>query len=310
MSSLRTISVVIPCYNGSAFLRETLDSVLAQTYSALEVIVVDDGSTDDSASIAESVCGPVRVIRQSNQGESVARNRGIDEAKGEWIAFLDADDRWEQKKLERQLEMVRPDIIGVHTSVYFFGARTGVFDDVQVTDDKRYSLEYIAANSPLHPSSLIVRKAFCPLFPTKIRYAEDLVFQLDLAGRGRLVYVPEALTGYRKHEASQSSKTRLVQLQWNDTLEGWLQQHSAQLPSVTVSTIRCDAISRLVELAHALYWQRCWTEYWTVRRYVAAQYPTHDAASPLLRQVVLPAFTYRIRDRIRTLSSRRARVAQ
>jgi glycosyltransferase involved in cell wall biosynthesis len=82
------ISVVIPCFNGAQFLRETLESVRHQTYPAHEVIVVDDGSTDDSAAIAGP---PVRVIRQTNQGESVARNRGIDEATANWIAFLDAD---------------------------------------------------------------------------------------------------------------------------------------------------------------------------------------------------------------------------
>src|SRR4051812_13046945 len=98
-----TISVVIPCYNGALYLRETLESALAQNYAPLEILVVDDGSEDDSAAIAESCGAPVRVIRQPNQGESVARNRGIDEARGDWVAFLDADDLWEPEKLERQV---------------------------------------------------------------------------------------------------------------------------------------------------------------------------------------------------------------
>src|SRR5262245_28086013 len=102
LSVSTTISVIIPCYNAAPFLGETLDSIRAQTYSPLEVIVIDDGSTDDSHVIAESFGHPVRVIRQANQGESIARNRGIDEAKGEWIALLDADDLWNQNKLQRQ----------------------------------------------------------------------------------------------------------------------------------------------------------------------------------------------------------------
>ncbi len=100
-----SVSVVIPCYNGAPFLRETLDSVLAQTHAPLEVIVVDDGSTDASAAIAESYGPPVRVIRQQNQGESVAQNRGIDESQGRWIAFLDSDDVWKPTKLERQIQL-------------------------------------------------------------------------------------------------------------------------------------------------------------------------------------------------------------
>jgi hypothetical protein len=87
-----TISVITPCYNGAAYIAETIRSVLSQTKPALEMIVIDDGSTDDSAAIAEGFGAPVRIIRQSNQGESVARNRGIAEAKGSHLFFLDADD--------------------------------------------------------------------------------------------------------------------------------------------------------------------------------------------------------------------------
>ena len=103
MAELPSISVVIPCYNGAAFLAETLGSIAGQTYPPLEVIVIDDGSMDDSAAIAGRFGPLVRVVRQANQGESVARNRGIDEAKGDWIALLDADDVWEPAKLERQM---------------------------------------------------------------------------------------------------------------------------------------------------------------------------------------------------------------
>lgn len=73
----RSVSIIIPCYNAASFLRETLDSALRQTVAAAEVILVDDGSTDDSAAIAESYGPPIRVLRQPNQGESVARNAGL-----------------------------------------------------------------------------------------------------------------------------------------------------------------------------------------------------------------------------------------
>jgi len=101
MADRITVSVVTPCYNGAAYLRETLQSVLAQTMPPLEVIVIDDGSTDDSASIAESFGPPVRVLRQKNQGESVARNRGIAEARGTHVLFLDADDMLAPHALEK-----------------------------------------------------------------------------------------------------------------------------------------------------------------------------------------------------------------
>lgn len=95
-----TVSVITPCYNGGRFLRQTLQSALDQTRTPLEIIVIDDGSTDDSAKIAESFGAPVRVIRQANQGESVARNRGIAEARGTHLLFLDADDLLDRNALE------------------------------------------------------------------------------------------------------------------------------------------------------------------------------------------------------------------
>jgi glycosyltransferase involved in cell wall biosynthesis len=98
-----SISVVIPAYNAAQFIRETLDSVLNQTLPADEVLVIDDGSTDETASIAESYGSAVRVFRRPNLKQSVSRNFGVQEAKSEWIAFNDADDIWESNKLERQM---------------------------------------------------------------------------------------------------------------------------------------------------------------------------------------------------------------
>lgn len=95
------VSIIIPCYNGSKFIRATLESALGQTRLPHEIIVIDDGSTDDSAAIAESFGPPVRVIRQKNQGESVARNRGLGEAVGTHVLFLDADDLLWPESLER-----------------------------------------------------------------------------------------------------------------------------------------------------------------------------------------------------------------
>lgn len=87
-----TISIVTPCYNGAKFLEETIQCAVSQSAPPIEIIVIDDGSTDDSASIAERFGPPVRVLRQANQGESVARNRGIAAATGSHVLFLDADD--------------------------------------------------------------------------------------------------------------------------------------------------------------------------------------------------------------------------
>lgn len=100
------VSVVIPAYNAAAFLRQTLDSVLTQTYHYLEVIVVDDGSTDDTARILDEYRGRLRVLQQRNAGQAAARNHGAQRAGGDLLAFLDSDDLWDREKIARQVEML------------------------------------------------------------------------------------------------------------------------------------------------------------------------------------------------------------
>ena len=97
------VTVVIPTYNRARFIEEAVESVLAQSYPPLEVIIVDDGSTDDTASVCARFQSPVRYIRRQNEGAATARNVGILAAKGNWIAFCDSDDIWKSQKLERQM---------------------------------------------------------------------------------------------------------------------------------------------------------------------------------------------------------------
>ena len=100
-----TVSVVVPSYNCEAFIEETIDSVLNQTFKDIELLVVDDGSTDRTTELVASYGYPVRLISQANARVCAARNRGIHEAKGEFICLLDHDDYWFPSKLERQLEV-------------------------------------------------------------------------------------------------------------------------------------------------------------------------------------------------------------
>jgi glycosyltransferase involved in cell wall biosynthesis len=107
--SLPLITVIIGAFNAERYLAEAIDSVLAQTYRNVELIVVDDGSTDRTGEIAESYGDPVRCIRQANGGMAASRNRAIPEARGDYLAFLDADDRFPPDKLEQQLAVFEAD---------------------------------------------------------------------------------------------------------------------------------------------------------------------------------------------------------
>ena len=104
------VSVIIPVYNYDRYLAEAIESALGQTYQHLEVIVVDDGSTDRSGEVARSFAGRgVRYCHQVNAGIGPARNKGVELAQGEFFAFLDADDRWPEEKTERQLHAFERD---------------------------------------------------------------------------------------------------------------------------------------------------------------------------------------------------------
>src|SRR4026207_773633 len=115
------VSVIVPVYNGRRYLRAALESVFAQTYRPIEVIVVDDGSVDDSGTIAQSF-PEVRYMHQTNQGVAAARNNGIDAAQGEFFALLDQDDLWATDKLKVQVDyfLNHPDVGYTLTQQKFF----------------------------------------------------------------------------------------------------------------------------------------------------------------------------------------------
>lgn len=117
------VSIIIPAYNSAKYLSEAVNSALNQTYTNIEVIVVNDGSTDDTLQVAESLKGEkLRVFSQKNKGASAARNRGLKEASGEYIQFLDADDLISAEKIEKQLELLQrhKNHLCICPTVYFF----------------------------------------------------------------------------------------------------------------------------------------------------------------------------------------------
>ena len=152
--NLYSVSVVIPAYNSAEYLPRTIDSVLAQTLPADEIIIVDDGSTDNTKEVVEKYSEKVRYIYQENAGASAARNTGIKAANSQWIAMLDADDEWTTDKLKRQVDLLKrnPDLMW--TSANFIRClckedRKGTMLDPQKAKNmlggKEYHEEYFAA---------------------------------------------------------------------------------------------------------------------------------------------------------------------
>ena len=198
------ISVIIPAYNAEHFLPRSLGSVFAQTFPPHEVIVVDDGSTDLTAQVAEQL--GAKVIRRPNGGLGAARNTGIQHASGEWIALLDADDSWSPEKLERQVAVIQPDIVLVYTGSRHFddrGTRT-----VQRAIDPLTAKEMLRYCNPILPSSVLLRRQVVLSAGGFIEGApscEDWGMWVRLVPLGAFAAVAEPLTNYYLHPASMSA---------------------------------------------------------------------------------------------------------
>lgn len=293
MADSLDISVVIPCYNAAAFLSETVRSVLAQTMLPREVILVDDGSTDDSVSIAEAFGGLVRVIRQRNQGESIARNRGIESALGEWVAFLDADDLWQPEKLEKQFSLLAPGVIGSYTPYRQFGnCITGEESTTELGGGGCcHNAESILGGiSQPFISSLIIRRSIPTRFPEWTKDAEDMVYLLDLLSHGELVPTQEVLSLYRRHASSQSSQ-KGIKLRWLRTSLRWI----AMQPEDKQSEYLVFVGRRVGTLLERAYWQRDWELYASCERFLGEN-PVLQSTGIKYPKKVLPSWVYWWKD--------------
>ena len=149
------VSVIVPLYNAAPYIGEALESIVASTYRPIEVVVVDDGSTDNSLSVATTFAErhpEVRVLHQSNAGVSAARNKAIREAEGEWILPVDADDKIGRTYIEHAVAAIRPEVRVIGCRAVFFGTRTGEWKLPE------YTPERLARRNMIHVSSLF-RKA-------------------------------------------------------------------------------------------------------------------------------------------------------
>jgi glycosyltransferase involved in cell wall biosynthesis len=206
-------SVVIPCYNGERYLGETLESIRKQTTPVREIFVIDDGSNVPLQAPPGWTGPPLHIIRTPNRGQSAARNFGASRATGEFIAFVDADDLWQPRKIEAQEAALRadPGAAGCFTRCLdapgFFGF--GPYPEPDVSDDE--FLLVLWYNNFFPPSAVMVRReTFVKAggFREDIRGPEDIELWLRLLRQGRLVQVPEPLVCYRVHPTQWTSNNQ------------------------------------------------------------------------------------------------------
>ncbi len=264
MSKKPFVSVVIPTFNRAGQVLAALKSVLAQTYREFEVIVVDDGSTDQTESVLQPLINArngeenrVRYIFQQNQGQSSARNKGVNAAQGEWIAFLDSDDVWFPEKLELQVQAIEQfagkswacitdarfvDDKGMDTTSFRRGDRR--YEEMTGLDDG--AVESLAKmRDPFCVSTLLVHAGVAKKvgwFEPAIKYAEDHDFLLRLSLVSPFCYVNKVLCLIDQSRSPYGSDCRPwdqieVRLKgWQSILEKWLRL-DGKLPIAVRKTV-------------------------------------------------------------------------
>lgn len=207
MEQTQLVSVIVPLYNAEKYIEETMESILNQTYKNIEIVIVDDGSKDQSSSIVKNFKKKypeqIKYILQENQGVSVARNTGIENANGEYISFLDSDDLWHSTKIEKQMESMHKNNMNACYCGYMnFYEETG--EKVENTTNfvkgnmtKAFLTHQVFAQT----STWIFKKSIVMdhniRFTPGCSWGEDLEFLFKLMSVTNVCYVDEYLTYYR-----------------------------------------------------------------------------------------------------------------
>ena len=223
-SGLPLVSVLIPAYNAQGTLRETVQSALAGTYPNVEIVIVDDGSTDGTTQIASTLSADprVRVFRQSNRGLPGALNAALAAAQGDFVARLDADDLWHPTKLAKQIALARqkdaPDFI--YTFYRYIDAEGRVLFDGPPQRFPPNALRRSIYETLIGTgSSMLMRRTTMEAlggFDETFRNSEDLLFQVKTAAKHRIGFAPEYLVGYRLHPRSLSQDASAMRDVWLD----------------------------------------------------------------------------------------------
>ena len=274
MSPNPLVSVVIPAYNCAPFISETLESVYRQTYTNLEIVLVDDGSTDDTPSALAPHMDRIRYLYQENKGTAAARNAGIQMAKGDLIAFLDNDDLWFPEKIDLQVRVLQehPECGLVFTDGKEIDGSRVLRDSLMANhlqswidqrDDQDSRVmhgwlfnELITLNFICSASGVMVRKQSVKRiggFDERIAIADDYDLYLRMARLYPMAYLRPCLYVWRYRKESQSGSRNNRQYRWTKAMLPVLEKHLHIMPM----ELRPQVRRRLLNM----YWQIGWLDF-------------------------------------------------
>ena len=294
--SMPTVSVIIPTYNSAQYVVEAVESVLAQTWQDFEILVIDDGSTDETEQVLRRYKNPVRYLHQSNGGVAVARNRGIQESRGRYLAFLDADDTWLPDKLEFQINELQkhPQTQACYSAFTIVDADLNPLG-ISRSQRQNSALEDLLTHGNIIGSICTVlceRSLFDEVggFDPKLSQCADWDMWVRLAAHTEFLYLDEPLVTYRQHSTNMSRNAPLLE---HDSLQVLTKGFAMPALSESLRAKRQTALARNYMVLAGTYFQ-------------ARQYP--DFVRCAWRAVTmdfhqfsyLAAFPKRIAARLRT----------
>jgi glycosyltransferase involved in cell wall biosynthesis len=306
-----TVSVVMPCYNGASFIKEALDSAMIQTHLPAEIIIVDDGSTDNSAEFITQYASdhpqvPIRLIQQQNAGEPAARNAGIEASNSNWVAALDTDDWWEPQKLELQLkaaEEAGEECVLVHT------ATLGQFPDGSCgkKQEKPTSMRtgwvtqsLLEPESIGHPSIMVRKTALTEIggYDPSYKQACDIDLYYRLSVVGTFVFVPVYLLNYRYH-AGQMSASPVKQIRFHHRAAfEFFQKHPDKENEIGKDYIQGKLAEHVALKLQSLYWRRNLTGFRELIGYADEKQFDNEDIRHWKQKARWPNWMIRLKDRI------------
>lgn len=221
------ISIIIPLYNKENCIKDTINSILSQNYKDFEIVVVNDGSKDNSVAVVKSICDSrIRLINKENEGVSKTRNRGIKEAKGEWLLFLDADDTMENGCLQALIDLgqlysqanvlcgnfiTRTEKEDINSSSIKESCL--IPNPFKLIWEKRWNIRL---------GSFIAKKEILPQYPEEMAKGEDVLYSFNVLNKGITAYTPHNTMVYVRENSELSGKILPLEkcLSWGMTFKG------------------------------------------------------------------------------------------
>lgn len=258
------ISVIMPCFNGAAHVRQGIASALQQSHREIELIVVDDGSTDETPEILRSISDPrVRVLTQQNAGVCAARNNGLRAATGDYIAFLDSDDTWHPTCLEMLVSVLkrRSEVALVYCgwqNVGLPGPRGQPFVPPDYERPNKIAALFEGCRWPIH-AALVRRETVerAGYFDERYPTSEDFLFWLKIACKNRIYRLPEVLAFYHHHDRPRATDDalRMARNHWLVQRE-FLKANPDIGRALGARQVRALTDGQLLKNAYTCYWKR------------------------------------------------------